>query len=116
MTVKYNQNGELTMDGISLKTIAQSFGTPTIVYDELQIREQMRRYHRAFKDSGLKYNISYASKAFTCIQMVKLVAEEDLQLDVVSEGELYTALEAGFERVASISMVTIKRNMKLGML
>ncbi|MFW2645685.1 diaminopimelate decarboxylase family protein, partial [Staphylococcus aureus] len=97
MTVKYNQNGELTMDGISLKTIAQSFGTPTIVYDELQIREQMRRYHRAFKDSGLKYNISYASKAFTCIQMVKLVAEEDLQLDVVSEGELYTALEAGFE-------------------
>lgn len=57
MTVKYNQNGELTMDGISLKTIAQSFGTPTIVYDELQIREQMRRYHRAFKDSGLKYNI-----------------------------------------------------------
>ncbi len=72
MTVKYNQNGELTMDGISLKTIAQSFGTPTIVYDELQIREQMRRYHRAFKDSGLRY-ISYASKAFTCIQNVKLV-------------------------------------------
>ena len=76
----------------------------------------MRRYHRAFKDSGLKYNISYASKAFTCIQMVKLVAEEDLQLDVVSEGELYTALEAGLNRIASISMVTIKRNMKLGML
>ena len=50
----------------------------------------------AFKESGLKYNISYASKAFTCLQMVKLVAEEDLQLDVVSEGELYTALEAGF--------------------
>ncbi len=76
----------------------------------------MRRYHRAFKDSGLKYNISYASKAFTCIQMVKLVAEEDLQLDVVSEGELYTALEAGFNATQSISMVTIKRNMKLGML
>ena len=56
----------------------------------------MRRYHHAFKESGLKYNISYASKAFTCLQMVKLVAEEDLQLDVVSEGELYTALEAGF--------------------
>ncbi len=48
--------------------------------------------------------------------MVKLVAEEDLQLDVVSEGELYTALEAGLDRVASITMVTIKRNMKLGML
>lgn len=97
MTVKYNDYGELTMDGTSLKTVAQSFGTPTIVYDEEQIRHQMRRYHKAFQQSGLKYNISYASKAFTCLQMVKLVAEEDLQLDVVSEGELYTALEAGFD-------------------
>lgn len=97
MVVKYNDYGELTMGGTSLKTVAQSFGTPTIVYDEDQIRNQMRRYHSAFKKSGLKYNISYASKAFTCIQMVKLVQEEDLQLDVVSEGELYTALEAGFD-------------------
>lgn len=97
MTVEYNNNGELTMGGTSLKTIAQSFGTPTIVYDESQIRIQMQRYHNAMKQSGLKYNISYASKAFTCIQIVKLVAEEGLQLDVVSEGELYTALEAGFD-------------------
>lgn len=97
MVVKYNEYGELTMGGTSLKTVAQSFGTPTIVYDEDQIRNQMRRYHSAFEKSGLKYNISYASKAFTCIQMVKLVKEEDLQLDVVSEGELYTALEAGFD-------------------
>lgn len=97
MVVKYNEYGELTMGGTSLKTVAQCFGTPTIVYDEDQIRNQMRRYHSAFEKSGLKYNISYASKAFTCIQMVKLVQEEDLQLDVVSEGELYTALEAGFD-------------------
>ncbi|MBU5270986.1 diaminopimelate decarboxylase [Staphylococcus caprae] len=97
MAVEYNDYGELTMEGTSLKTVAQSFGTPTIVYDEDQIRTQMRRYHEAFKKSGLKYNISYASKAFTCIQMVKLVQEEDLQLDVVSENELYTALEAGFD-------------------
>lgn len=97
MVVKYNEYGELTMGGTSLKTVAQSLGTPTIVYDEDQIRNQMRRYHSAFEKSGLKYNISYASKAFTCIQMVKLVQEENLQLDVVSEGELYTALEAGFD-------------------
>lgn len=97
MAVKYNDYGELTMAGTSLKTLAQSFGTPTIVYDEDEIRNQMRRYHSAFQKSGLKYNISYASKAFTCIQMVKLVQEEDLQLDVVSEGELYTALEAKFD-------------------
>lgn len=97
MSVKYNDYGELTMAGTSLKTLAQSFGTPTIVYDEDEIRNQMRRFHNAFQKSGLKYNISYASKAFTCIQMVKLVQEENLQLDVVSEGELYTALEAKFD-------------------
>ena len=34
MVVNYNDNGELTMGGTSLKTIAQSFGTPSIVYDE----------------------------------------------------------------------------------
>ena len=97
MAVKYNEYGELTMDGTSLKTLAQSFGTPAFVYDEDEIRNQMRRYHEAFRKSGLNYNISYASKAFTCLQMVKLVDEEDLQLDVVSEGELYTALAAGFD-------------------
>ncbi|ARJ51827.1 diaminopimelate decarboxylase [Staphylococcus lutrae] len=97
MTVSYNQNGELSMAGTSLKMLAQSFGTPTIVYDEAQIRQQMRRYHQAFQQNDIGYVLSYASKAFTCIQMVKLAAEEDFELDVVSEGELYTALEAGFD-------------------
>ncbi|HGH0886381.1 TPA: diaminopimelate decarboxylase [Staphylococcus pseudintermedius] len=97
MTVSYNQNGELTLGGTSLKTLAQSFGTPTIVYDEAQIRQQMRRYHSAFQQNDIGYVLSYASKAFTCLQMVKLSAEEDFELDVVSEGELYTALEAGFD-------------------
>ncbi|MDK4136273.1 diaminopimelate decarboxylase [Staphylococcus pseudintermedius] len=97
MTVSYNQNGELTLGGTSIKTLAQSFGTPTIVYDEAQIRQQMRRYHSAFQQNDIGYVLSYASKAFTCLQMVKLAAEEDFELDVVSEGELYTALEAGFD-------------------
>ena len=105
MTVEYNEYGELTLGGTSLKTVAQSFGTPTIVYDEDQIRNQMRRYHQAFQQSGLKYNISYASKAFTCIQMVKLVQEEDLQ-----------HLKQVLNQVESTSMVTTKRNMKLDML
>ncbi len=97
MTVSYNKSGELTLAETSLKTLAQSFGTPTIVYDEAQIRNQMRRYHSAFQQNDIGYVLSYASKAFTCIQMVKLAQSEDFDLDVVSEGELYTALEAGFD-------------------
>ena len=48
--------------------------------------------------------------------MVKLVQEENLQLDVVSEGELYTALEANLILVASTSTAIIKRNVKYNML
>ncbi|PTJ72182.1 diaminopimelate decarboxylase [Staphylococcus hyicus] len=97
MTIQYNNNGELTLGHTNLKTLAQSFGTPTIVYDETYIRNQMRRYHRAFQNVGVDYVLSYASKAFTCIQMVKLADEEKFDLDVVSIGELYTAIEAGFD-------------------
>lgn len=97
MTVKYNEQGVLTMGNISLKTIAASYGTPTIVYDEEQIRSQCRRFHEAFSNSGLKYNISYASKAFSSIQLFKLMAEENMGLDVVSEGELFTALASDFD-------------------
>ncbi|WP_301419625.1 diaminopimelate decarboxylase [Mammaliicoccus lentus] len=97
MTVKYNNQGVLTMGNISLKTIAASYGTPTIVYDEEQIRSQCRRFHEAFSNSGLKYNISYASKAFSSIQLFKLMAEENMGLDVVSEGELFTALASDFD-------------------
>ncbi|SUK14225.1 diaminopimelate decarboxylase [Staphylococcus agnetis] len=97
MTVSYNQNGVLTLGNTNLKTLAQSFGTPTIVYDEMYIRQQMRRYHQAFQKMDVNYVLSYASKAFTCIQMVKLADEENFDLDVVSIGELYTAIEAGFD-------------------
>ena len=53
MAVKIYDYGELTMAGTSLKDTAQSL-VPTIVYDEDEIRNQMRRYHSAFQKSGLK--------------------------------------------------------------
>src|SRR5699024_12442554 len=90
MTVKYNDQGVLTMGNISLKTIAASYGTPTIVYDEEQIRSQCRRFHEAFSNSGLKYNISYASKAFSSFQLFKLIAEDKMVFDVVIVIELIT--------------------------
>ena len=64
MVVNYNDNGELTMGGTSLKTIAQSFGTPSIVYDEDQIRNQIRRYHKAFEASGFKLQYILCLKSF----------------------------------------------------
>src|SRR5699024_1818329 len=97
MAVEYNSYGEPTMGGTSLKTIAQSFGTPTIAYDENQIRAQMQRLHQAFKKSNLKYSLSVASKAFAGLLMLVLVQDIGRQLDVAPEGDLYASLDAVFE-------------------
>lgn len=93
MTLTYT-NGELTLHGHKLTDIAKEYGTPLFVYDEVAIRNQCRRFHVALKESGLSYTISYASKAFSAIQLFNLMAEEGVGLDVVSEGELYTALQS----------------------
>lgn len=96
MTLTYINN-ELTMHQIPLKQIAEEYGTPLFVYDEEMIRNQCRRFHNALKDSGLTYTISYASKAFSNIQLFNLMAEENMGLDVVSEGELFTALHSSVD-------------------
>ncbi|KIH72002.1 diaminopimelate decarboxylase [Salinicoccus roseus] len=95
MTLAYI-NDELHLNGHSLKGLAAQYGTPLFVYDEDALRSQCRRFHSVFEGEALDYSISYASKAFTSIQMVKLLEEENMKLDVVSAGELYMALEAGF--------------------
>lgn len=95
MTLAYINN-ELHLNGHALEGLSKQYGTPLFVYDEDAIRSQCRKYHSVFEQEALDYSISYASKAFTSIQMVKLLQEEDMKLDVVSAGELYTAIQAGF--------------------
>ncbi|WP_020008283.1 diaminopimelate decarboxylase [Salinicoccus albus] len=95
MTLKYLDD-ELTVNGFSLTEITNNYGTPLFVYDENEIRHQCRKYHQVLADSSLDYSVSYASKAFTSVQLIQLLKEENMKLDVVSQGELYTALKAGF--------------------
>lgn len=95
MTLEYLDD-VLSINGYSLNEIVKNHGTPLFVYDETEIRNQCRKYHQVLADSSLDYSISYASKAFTSLQMVKLLKEENMKLDVVSQGELYTAVKAGF--------------------
>ncbi|MFC3418255.1 diaminopimelate decarboxylase [Salinicoccus hispanicus] len=95
MTLAYINN-ELHLNDHALEDLAKQYGTPLFVYDEDAIRSQCRKYHSVFEQESLDYSISYASKAFTSVQMVKLLQEEDMKLDVVSAGELYTAIQAGF--------------------
>lgn len=92
-----NQQGHLTIGGIDTTKLAQEYGTPLYVMDEDKIRSICRMYQNSFKKcyhgNGMPL---YASKAFCCKEMCRIVNEEGMGLDVVSGGELYTALQAGF--------------------
>lgn len=95
MTFNYSA-GELSIRGHKIKNIAAEFGTPVIIYDETYMTGMMQKYHRVLKSHNIPFSVSYASKAFSSIQMIKLLEEQNMELDVVSVGELYTALAAGF--------------------
>jgi diaminopimelate decarboxylase len=89
-------NNRLQFSGQDVSALADTYGTPLIVYDENIMRHQMRRYHNVLTAKNVPYSVSYASKAFSTLEMVRILEEENMELDVVSIGELYTALKAGF--------------------
>lgn len=95
-TQKINSAGYLEVGGCDLVDIAKRFGTPLFVMDEAEIRLKCRDYKSAFEKRYPKSEICYASKAFVCLAMCKLVQEEGLNLDVASLGELQTAIVAEF--------------------
>ncbi|HET7629208.1 MAG TPA: diaminopimelate decarboxylase [Bacillales bacterium] len=89
-------NGHLHIGGVDAVSLAKEYGTPLYVYDVAHMREQARAFKQAFEQRGVDGQVAYASKAFSCLAMVQIMNEEGLNLDVVSGGELYTALQAGF--------------------
>lgn len=91
-----NQKGHLEIGGLDAVKLTEKYGTPLYVYDVSVIRENCRAFVDTFDKMGVSAKVTYASKAFSSIAMLEVVKEEGLGLDVVSEGELYTALEAGF--------------------
>lgn len=93
---KINPKGHLEIGGCDTVELKELYGTPLYIMDEALIRQRCREYMEAFRASGLKFQVAYASKAFCVMAMCRLAEEEGLSLDVVSEGELYTALQAGF--------------------
>ena len=95
-TAKVNGQGHLEIGGCDVADLAQQFGTPLYIVDEALVRQRAREYVESFRASGLKFQVAYASKAFSVMAMCAIAEQEDLSLDVVSDGELYTALKAGF--------------------
>lgn len=91
------REGNLSIGGADTLVLAKTFGTPLYVLDENLIIENMRSYKESidtyYDGNGIVF---YASKAFSCKEMARIAAREDLGLDVMSAGELYTAQTADF--------------------
>jgi diaminopimelate decarboxylase len=99
-----DQAGRVQVAGVDLTGLAERFGTPLYVYDESELRARARAYREAFGGDA----VAYASKAFLCTAMARLVADEGLGIDVATGGELHVVLRAGF----SPSRVTFHGNNK----
>lgn len=92
-----NEAGHLTIGGCDTVDLVRRYGTPLYVMDETQIRAHCRAFVQSMEDNYDGHGrVLFASKAFCCKEMCRIIASEDMGLDVVSGGELYTALSAGF--------------------
>jgi diaminopimelate decarboxylase len=90
------RDNELFIDHISTEMLATKYGTPVMVFSIDTIRQKIGALRTQFLDRYENVRAAYAGKAFLPLAMCKVIEEEGLCLDVVSGGELYTALKAGF--------------------
>lgn len=91
------ENGHLFIGDCDTAFLAKKYGTPLYVMNEDVIRNNCRAFVNAFdKYYNGKGRAYYASKAFSCMEIYRIVKEEGIGVDVVSGGELYTAIKAGF--------------------
>lgn len=90
------KDGILYFDGCNTVELAKKYGTPLYVMSENDILERFSQLKEAFTDKYPNARVAYACKAFCTLAMMKICENEGICIDVVSGGELYTALKAGF--------------------
>lgn len=90
------QGNTLFVDGVSTVALANTFNTPLYVYSENRILHQLSEIRSHFLDKYPNTHAAYACKAFCTLYMCRLLKEQGFWLDVVSAGELFTAIQADF--------------------
>jgi diaminopimelate decarboxylase len=96
LTARVHDRDLLEIGGCDVTTLVEQFGSPLYILDEETLRSACQQYRDAFKQyyKG-ESQVLYASKAWNCLAVCAIAASVGLGIDVVSGGELYTALEAG---------------------
>lgn len=96
--ISVNSKGHLVYAGIDTLELVKKYGSPLFVMNEDRIRENCRFIRKISAAAfGASSKTAYASKAFSCRQIYRIMKDEGMCADVVSGGELYTALTAGFD-------------------
>ena len=91
------ENGELNISGVGVSELKAQYGTPLYIYDENMLVNQCRTFINNFKSLRFKTEVLYASKAFSCLEVLRIASREGLGVDVVSLGEIHTAYKAGYD-------------------
>ena len=91
-----DEEASLLCEEVPLSELAKEYGTPLYVYSKKQIIQNFHSFDETLKSSGKEHYVSYALKANSNIELLKILAEEGAGADVVSAGELLVALAAGF--------------------
>jgi diaminopimelate decarboxylase len=94
---RVNRRGRLEVGGCDLVELAAEFGTPAYVVAEEDLRARARAFLAGLRDRHPDSDVLFASKAFPCTAVMRVLAGEGLACDVASGGELALALAAGFE-------------------
>ena len=90
------KDGILYFDGCSTVDLAKQYGTPLYVMSQSDIEDKMREIKACFLDKYPNTRAAYASKAFCTMAIYKICEKEGFCIDIVSGGELHTAIKAGF--------------------
>ena len=91
------ENGELNVSGVGVSELKAQYSTLLYVYDENMLVNQCRTFINNFKSSRFNTEVLYASKAFSCLEVLRIASREGLGVDVVSLGEIHTAYKAGYD-------------------
>ena len=91
------ENNELAISGVTVSELRRKYGTPLYVYDENMLENQCDTFISNFKSEKFKTEVLYASKAFSCLEVLRIANCAGLGVDVVSLGEIHTAYKAGYD-------------------
>jgi diaminopimelate decarboxylase len=95
-TAEVDKKDHLVIGGCDCVALAEEFGTPLYVFDEVGLRRRCAEFKTEFTGRYPDTTVCYSAKAFTVRAMLQLVKEEGLDLDVVSGGELGIARSVDF--------------------